>query len=177
MRIIAGKHRGRKLLDLKVEGARPTLDRVRENLFNIISKKVVGSYFLDLFTGSGAIGLEAISRGAKYVTLCDVNRKTIEHVEKNLKLMNEDAECVVGDYKYALKNNLFLYDIIYVDPPYAFDYEEILNEIIKRDALDSNGIIICEHDGTQKFSSKVYEVYDERKYGTVTLSFLRKKDE
>ena len=73
MRIIAGKHKGRKLLPLVGDDARPTLDRVRENLFNILSNRVVGANFLDLFAGSGAVGIEALSRGAGKVVFCDKN--------------------------------------------------------------------------------------------------------
>lgn len=177
MRIIAGKHRGRKLLELKEDGVRPTLDRVRESLFNILSQKVIDSSFLDLFTGSGAVGIEALSRGAKKVTFVDKNPKIIAHVKKNLSLINETGECFVSDYKTALKKLGGSYDVIYLDPPYAFDSYEVTNAIENSGILSDDGLVIYEHDSASKILvSDAWEIYDERKYGIATLSFLRRKN-
>lgn len=177
MRIIAGKHKGRKLLPLVGDDARPTLDRVRENLFNILSNRVVGANFLDLFAGSGAVGIEALSRGAGKVVFCDKNPKIIAHIRKNLALINESCDCVLGDYKTTLKKILKGYDIIYLDPPYAFDSLEVLTEISNSGVLASDGIVVYEHDASTDIKiPDSFELFDERKYGIAKLSFLRGKN-
>ena len=176
MRIIAGKHRGRKLLELKEDGVRPTLDRVRENLFNILSQKVKDSVFLDLFTGSGAIGIEALSRGAKKVIFSDKNPRVISHVRKNLDMIAERCDCYVGDYLSTLKR-VDGVDIIYVDPPYSFDSVEVTKNIFNSNALSEDGILVYESDSSKKVDFfDGYEVFDSRKYGIATLSFLRRKN-
>lgn len=177
MRIIAGTFRGRKLLELKEDGARPTLDRVRESLFNILSQRVKDCKFLDLFAGSGAVGIEALSRGAERVTFVDKSPKIIAHVRKNLAMLNADCECLISDYKSALKRLSGTYDIIYVDPPYAFDTLEVTKAIECSGKISENGIVIYEHDSATAISvSDGLEVYDERKYGIATLSFLRRRN-
>ena len=115
MRIIAGRFRGRKLKDLKADGVRPTLDRVRENLFNIISQDVRDSIFLDLFAGSGAIGLEFLSRGAQKVVLCDNSKDAMAVIKRNIEKthMDKKVQTVNADFNTCLekvKNQKF--DII-----------------------------------------------------------------
>lgn len=177
MRIIAGAFKGRKLLELKEEGVRPTLDRVRENLFNILSNKVKDCHFLDLFAGSGAVGIEALSRGASKVTFVDKNPKIIAHVKKNLATLKANCECLVSDYKTALKKLSGSYDIIYVDPPYAFNSLEVTEAIENSGKMREDGLVVYEHDSSKSISvSNGWEIYDERKYGIATLSFLRRKN-
>ena len=177
MRIIAGVYKGRKLLELKEEGVRPTLDRVRENLFNILSSKIKDCDFLDLFAGSGAIGIEALSRGARNVTFVDKNPKIIAHIKKNLTIIKQDCQCLVSDYKSALKKISDSYDIVYVDPPYSFDSYEVTEAIEMSGKLRDDGLVIYEHDSSKDISvSDGWEIYDERKYGIAKLSFLRRKN-
>lgn len=176
MRIIAGKHRGRKLLELKEECVRPTLDRVRENLFNIISQRIKNSVFLDLFAGSGAVGIEALSRGAKRVIFSDKSPKVISHVKKNLDMIGEKCDCYVGDYLTTLKR-VDEVDIIYVDPPYSFDSIEVTKNIFNASPLSDDGILIYESDSSKKVDFyQGFELVDTRKYGIATLSFLRRKN-
>ena len=125
MRIIGGKARGTKLYTLEGENTRPTLDRVKESLFNIIQKDVPNAIFLDLFAGSGAIGLEAVSRGANKSILCDKNRDAIKIIKKNIEKTRsrEQVELYEADFKEVLKNKLKeKIDIIFIDPPYKTDF-------------------------------------------------------
>ena len=143
MRIISGRARGTKLYTLEGENTRPTLDRVKESLFNIIQNKIEDANFLDLFSGSGAIGLEALSRGAKKTIFCDSSKQAIEIINKNIKKTHlEDNSKVYNlDYKKALKEIKEKQDIIYIDPPYKTDFAiQAINEIIKLNIIDENSI-------------------------------------
>ena len=125
MRIISGKARGTKLYTLEGTNTRPTLDRVKESIFNIIQNEIEDATVLDLFAGSGAIGLECLSRGAKKAVLCDKSKEAIQIIKRNIEKthMEEKAQIINADYENCLeklKNEQF--DIIYIDPPYATNY-------------------------------------------------------
>ena len=125
MRIISGKARGTKLYTLEGTNTRPTLDRVKESIFNIIQGNIENATVLDLFAGSGAIGLEMLSRGAKKAVLCDNSKEAVGIIKKNIEKTHsqEKAEIYNSDFETCLekiKNQKF--DIIYLDPPYATDY-------------------------------------------------------
>ena len=120
MRVIAGKLKGKKLLTPANDNVRPTLDRIKETLFNIIQFDVADCVFLDLFAGTGGIGIEAYSRGAKEVVFCDASRESLKLVKTNLKNLNIDAFVCEGDFKRFLKSQPpEKYGIIFIDPPYA----------------------------------------------------------
>lgn len=186
MRIISGKHRGAKLYTLEGENTRPTLDRVKEPLFSIIGFDIPESTVLDLFSGSGAIGLEAISRGAKLAILCDNNSKAIHIIEQNVDKLKEKSKTniIKGDYLVTLKNlknqNQKI-DIVFLDPPYKTDFSErACEKILEYDLLNENGIIIIETDRKEDLIENInklnlLDIYDERKYGRVYLIFLRRK--
>ena len=184
MRVISGSARGKKLNSLPGLDTRPTLDRVKEALFNIIQFDLKDKVILDLFSGSGAIAIEALSRGAKEAVLCDNSYKAVEVINKNLNdtKLEDKAKVIDKDYKDALKymskmNNKF--DIIFLDPPYKSKFiEESLENITKYDLLNDDGIIIVETDDKNKIEEikklKKLEVYDVRKYGIVLIIFIRK---
>ena len=175
MRIIAGQFKGRKLPELKANGVRPTLDRVRENLFNIISTKVRDCSFLDLFSGSGAIGVEALSRGAKNVVFCDKSKDVCKHLMKIGELLSIKLNVINADYKLSLKSFTAPFDIIYLDPPYEMDGSIVLNELQESKACSDKTLIIYERLREKEFSLPTgYILVDERKYGITTLTFLRK---
>ena len=135
MRIISGKARGTKLFTLEGLDTRPTLDRVKESLFNIINNRIYASSVLDLFSGSGAIGLEFASRGAKNVTLCDVSKKATDIIKKNIEKthLEEIVELYNLDFKKMLEEiKEKEFDIIYLDPPYKTDYIKESIELIKK---------------------------------------------
>ena len=154
MRIIAGKYRGRKLKSPPSLKTRPTSDRLRETLFNILAPRIEGMRFLDLCAGSGAVGIEALSRGAAHVTFVDRSRKMYALIETNVKILGVDDDAVevvskeASDYlRKHLRNESELFDVIFFDPPYEADYDEVLNHLGEAWArlLTNEGVVIVEH--------------------------------
>lgn len=179
MRIIGGKARGTKLYTLEGKNTRPTLDRVKESLFNIIQADIQDSVFLDLFAGSGAIGLEAASRGAKKSILCDNSKEAMEIIKKNIEkthLQQIDTYQMSYDTFLKSKTNEKI-DIIYIDPPYATDFAyEAVRIILKEELIKKESIIIVETDQEEKILKQMetleIEVVDKRKYGRAHLIFF-----
>lgn len=184
MRVISGNARGTRLNSLKGENTRPTLDRVKEALFSIIQFNIKDSNVLDLFSGSGALGIEGLSRGAKKTIFCDNSFDAIKVIKQNLiKTRFEDkSEIINKDYIKALEEIKIKFDIIFLDPPYKTDYIiKALIKIFELDLLTKDGIIIIETNDKskeeeikEKFADKKIEIYDTRKYGIVNLIFIRK---
>lgn len=183
MRIISGKARGTKLFTLDGLNTRPTLDRVKEPLFNILNFKLEDSVVLDLFAGSGALGLEAISRGAKQAIFSENNREAKKIIEKNIdKTKFTDSVLLINnDYKNALsivsEKNIKC-DVVFIDPPYKTDLiKNALEEILKKDILNEDAIIVLETDEPERIEQDIanldFEIIDNRKYGRVSLFFLR----
>lgn len=182
MRIISGKAKGTKLYTLEGENTRPTLDRVKESLFNIIQSEIQDSIFLDLFAGSGAIGLEAFSRGAKEVILCDKEEKAVKIIKKNIEKVHSDETVKIYqmDFEKLLKNNIKkTVDIVYIDPPYKTEYaSKAVKIILENDLLNEESIIIIETDENERIIKEIkelpIEIIDQRKYGRANLIFLKK---
>lgn len=186
MRVISGKARGTKLNSIDDIATRPTLDRVKESLFNIIQNKIESSIVLDLFAGSGAIGIECISRGAEKVYFCEKSHLSSKMIYQNLektKFLNQSI-VLEKDYKQCLKklkeDNIF-FDIIYIDPPYKQDIAvDAVSKILSLGLLKQEGIIIIETDEEERELKELekisIEVYDLRKYGRVSLIFLNRKE-
>ena len=183
MRIIGGAAKGTKLYTLKGERTRPTLDRVKESLFNIIQNKVPESIFLDLFSGSGAIGLEAVSRGARKSIFCDNSKEATNIINKNIeKTHMEDKTKVYNmSFEELLKMKLdSKIDIIYIDPPYKTDYiYKALKILEKEDILNKDNLIILETDEKERIINEIEDIkikiVDQRKYGRANLIFLNKE--
>lgn len=181
MRIISGTARGTKLYTLEGQATRPTLDRVKESLFNIIQNKIPNSIFLDLFSGSGAIGLEAASRGAEKVILCDKSKDAINIINKNIEKthLREKTEIYNLDYELVLKTKIKKHiDIVYIDPPYDSDFAiKSMKQIVENNLIDENSIIIIETDNDKKLLENLkkieVEITDKRKYGRAVLIFLK----
>lgn len=184
MRIISGSARGTKLYTLEGELTRPTLDRVKESLFSIIQGNLPNAKVLDLFAGSGALALEAISRGANRAILCDSSRKAAAIVNLNIdktKLADQTTLWNL-DYKNALKKAFgenLKFDIIFLDPPYGKGYlANSIKQIVEFDLLSDDGIMIAETD-VNKDIEDIKEIdcniYDERQYGRVKLIFINKR--
>ena len=181
MRIISGKARGTKLYTLEGTNTRPTLDRVKESIFNIIQNEIEDATVLDLFAGSGAIGLECLSRGAKKAVLCDKSKEAIQIIKRNIEKthMEEKAQIINADYENCLeklKNEQF--DIIYIDPPYVTKYIlKSIEKIIAQGNLKKEGIMILETDDEQRIlreiESEEVRIVDKRKYGRATIIFLK----
>ncbi len=181
MRIIAGKAKGTKLYTLEGDNTRPTLDRVKESLFNIIQDRLQDICFLDLFSGSGAIGLEALSRGAKKAILCDKSKEAYQIIQKNAckTHLSESAEIYRMDFQNLLRNEIQeKIDIIFLDPPYQSDYAiKAVDMIFEKELLQKDGMIIIETDDQDKMikqlESRKYDIKDIRKYGRAYLIFLK----
>lgn len=174
MRVISGKHKGRVLKQFKGDDIRPTSDRAKEALFNIISNNVYGANFLDLFSGTGSIGIEALSRGASNVTFVDGSKESVLLIKNNLQMIKENANVeLLNAQTFLLKTNQ-TFDIIFLDPPYNFKgVDELFKIILERKLLNDGAIIIYEHGSDYSFSSEYFEIYDSRKYGIATFDFLR----
>ena len=183
MRIISGRARGTKLYTLEGDNTRPTLDRVKESLFNIIQTKIPDSVFLDLFSGSGAIGLEAASRGARKVILCDKSKEAVQIIKKNIEKthMEEQIDCYQLSYEKVLETKINeKLDIIYIDPPYKTDLiYESLKIILSKELLNDDSLIIIETDEEERIIEKIkkieLDIVDQRKYGRAHLIFLKNK--
>lgn len=186
MRIIGGKHRATKLYTLDGLDTRPTLDRVKESLFNILNFDLPNAVVLDLFAGSGALGLEAISRGAKRSVLCDNSPKAIHIIEQNVEKLKSKSEIQIIALDYLktlekLKQQNEKFDIVFLDPPYQTDFAVKASEsIIQNDLLNEDGMIVIETDRKQEIVNEInkldlFDIYDERRYGRVELIFLRQK--
>ena len=181
MRIISGTARGTKLFTLEGETTRPTLDRVKESMFNIIQNEVQNSIFIDLFSGSGAIGLEAASRGAKRVILCDKSKRAINIINKNIEKthLKEKVELYNLDYELLLKTKIKEQaDIIYIDPPYKSDFAiNAVNIILENGLVSEHSTIIIETDEEEKILRELekieIKITDKRKYGRAILIFLK----
>ena len=184
MRIIGGKARGTKLYTLEGETTRPTLDRVKESIFNIIQRELEDSIFLDLFAGSGAIGLEFLSRGAQKAVLCDNSKEAINIIKKNTEKthMEQQVQILNADFEECiekLKNEKF--DIIYLDPPYATNYiYRAIEKITKLGIAQEQSLIIIETDDEQRIEKEIEktetEIVDKRKYGRATIIFIKLKN-
>lgn len=175
MRIIGGKHRGRKLAEFKGGEIRPTADRVKESLFNILSQKIAGASVLDLFCGSGNLGLESLSRGAERVHFNDISKDSLAVLKKNIAAVGEGAACKITnlDYLACLSSAAEKYDLIFIDPPYAKEFGvPALETISKCELLSQGGVIVYERD--RAFLSEVegLKKFDERKYGKTYLTFF-----
>lgn len=177
MRIVAGKYRGKKLSSPLDENTRPTLDKTRESVFNIIGMKVIDSTCLDLFAGSGALGIEAISRGAKKVVLNDAYNKAIKVIQENVNSL-KDLECEVivsqKDYDEFLDNNDIKFDIVFLDPPYALKVNEyIVNKMIEKNMINENAVFIVETTKEDNFNINYeFSKVKEYRYGKTKLTVL-----
>ena len=185
MRIISGTSRGSRLVTLEGTETRPTLDRVKEPLFSIIQMHIKDARVLDLFAGSGALGLETLSRGAESAVFSDISDKAINVIKQNAEKtkLAEKAIVLKGSYEQILKqmkseNKEF--DLIFLDPPYKSGLlEDAIKRILEYNLLVKEGIIIVETDmesELQKLQNIGLYIKDIRKYGRVILLFLERKE-
>lgn len=176
MRIVAGKYKGKQLKDNPYRHIRPTTDKVKQALFTKLQFEILGARVLDLFCGTGALGIEAISRGASEVVFVDVNDRSVRLTKENLASLKSDAKVIKGDANVVLGFLDGEFDLILLDPPYQSGlYERILTKIGERGLLSEDGTIVCEHSREDDYCWEPFEVYDEKDYGTITLTYLRRK--
>ena len=182
MRVISGASRGRKLVSLDSQNTRPTLDRVKEALFNIIQNKIEDTIVLDLFAGTGALGIEALSRGANQAVFCDKSKEAIRVITKNLEnTKNLEKSIIINkDYNQALKMLKDMrFNLVFLDPPYKTDYAILsLQKIIMSNILAEDGLIVIETDDEAKENQikeiEGIKIVDKRKYGSIWLILIRK---
>ena len=183
MRVIAGKARSLKLKTIEDMSTRPTTDRIKETLFNMINTYIPGASFLDLFAGSGAIGIEALSRGASSAIFVENNRKCIDCINYNLQftrlannalVLNKTVDLALEEIK-----NTKVYDVIFMDPPYDKMLEkDVLTKLIPYGLVDEDSIIIVEASLLTKFDyldDIGFEVFKNKEYKTNKHVFIRMK--
>lgn len=166
MRVISGKYKGKKIIGFDVDGTRPTMDRVKESMFAFIQNYIKDSVCLDLFAGSGSLGIEALSNGAKKCYFVDKHKEIFSILTKNL--LGIDNKILLNmDYMVALNyfsNNGIKFNIIFLDPPYKFNLiNDILLYIYNNDLLEDNGIIVCEFEN-ENVQNHFFELIKNKKY-------------
>lgn len=180
MKIISGKYKGRKLEGFDISGTRPTMERVKESLFAIIQTKIPESIVLDLFSGSGNLGIEALSQGAAQAYFVDKNKKACQTISKNLAMIGVETNKILNlDYQSALKfydSQNLKFDLIFLDPPYQTDYIERSLKLIDRyQLLAENGRIIAESSDINKIIfPETFEIVKQKKYGDKWVAILRR---
>jgi len=184
MRIITGKARGLHLNVPKNYDVRPTADRVKESLFNIIGSKIVDAAVLDLFAGSGNLGLESWSRGARLVQFVDNSRVSLRLTESNIQKCRAEAECKVLKHDAEAAVDLLYkqgqrFDLVFVDPPYNKGWvQKILVKLEKNPILAESGWLVAEHSMHDDIAIAVsdgYEIFRRQQYGETVLTFIRHK--
>lgn len=177
MRIIAGLAGGLKLKSLKDKEVRPTLDRVKESMFNIIAFDLPGAEVLDLFSGFGSLGIEALSRGAKKADFVEINKNYLQIIEQNLKKAKlfELSQLHNRDAAIYLKNCRQKYDIIFMDPPYQKNMSaQAIKLIIQNDLLKEKGLIISERSKKEKAEEHDgLKIIKNRKYGNSLITIYQ----
>ena len=180
MKVISGMLKGRIIKGYDIDGTRPTMDRVKESLFGMIQDYIKDSIVLDLFAGSGQLGIEALSNGAKLCYFTDNNNEVIKVLNSNISNLNikDKSKVILTDWKRFLNESSdkgLKFDLIFVDPPYDYDvYEKILDKVSNLNLLNNSGLIILEHHNL-----KLKEKYDnltlfkEKKYGNKSVNIYK----
>ena len=183
MRVIAGKYKGRKLNSPDDNNVRPTTDKAKEALFSILTNEIYGARVLDLFAGTGGLGIEALSRGASYCLFADASRKSLDLIKSNIAhcAIEEPTRVAAGDYTKVLRNTARRiedgleepFDIILLDPPYDAGYTQKAFELIAEGGiLADGGTIVAEHRKHEELPEVLHGFTrtKERRYGVVKLS-------
>ncbi len=182
MRVIAGSARSLPLQTVRGNNTRPTTDRIKETLFNMIAAEIPGCRFLDLFSGSGGIGIEALSRGAGMAVFVEHDRAALKVIRQNLQFTRlSDRARVIGSEAVRAVSSMGAeehFDVIFMDPPYGHDLERRILEVLRQSCIaDRNTLIIVEASGDTDFSylsDLGYELIKEKRYGSNRHMFLRK---
>ena len=180
MKVISGTLKGRNITGFNIDGTRPTMDRVKESLFAMIQDYLKNSVTLDLFSGSGNLGIEAISNGSKLCYFIDNNKEAINTINKNIANLNikDKSQVILSDWKKALNsfsNQNQKFDLIFVDPPYNYDvYEKILEKVSTLNLLNKDGLIILEHPNLKlKETYNNLILFKTKKYGNKSVNIYK----
>lgn len=181
MRIIAGSRKGHALITPTGRNTRPTLDRIKESMFGILQFELADTTVLDLFSGSGNLGMEALSRGAAFAVFCDHDRQSAAIIRKNIEKLRfeEQTQLYAMDFSAAIKASVASgrrFDIVFLDPPYASELaEQSIELLLKNGSLNKNAIIVVEHD-PEKIPKANGFTADTRRHGEVGFTILRQED-
>lgn len=181
MRVIAGKFKGKNLCEFNLGTTRPTADMVREALFDKIGFDIRDKICLDLFAGTGAIGIEALSRNAKFCYFVDTEKEAIKIIKKNIEIIKaENFEILNQDFQKAIftfKNSKIKFDIVFLDPPYKTDFAERAIVLLKEnDVLNDNALVVWEHDETKlDYVKNNFAGCVTKKYGRKYLTYIYTK--
>lgn len=176
MRVITGSARGRVLKTLEGEDVRPTTDRVKEAIFSIIQFEIEGREVLDLFAGSGQLGIEALSRGAAYATFTDLSKDAVSVIKSNLLTtgLHKNSSVLQSDALTFLRNSRKKFDIIFMDPPYS---KGLLQKALPlaAEVVNDGGVIVCEHPYGEEMPETAgkFSLYRSYKYSKLALSVYR----
>lgn len=180
MRVTAGKFKGRMLIHNKYEHIRPTADMVKQAIFNKIAFLLQGAKVLDLFCGTGALGIEALSRGAEEVVFVDKDFRSVALTKQNLVKLGAQAQVIKSDYLNALKYFKGVgktFDVILLDPPYQSGlYESCIQAIFDYQILEKGGVIVCEQSKDLQFDFSLFSIESEKIYGIKKVVYLTWKD-
>ena len=178
MRIIAGAAKGRKLVAPR-SGTRPMTGRARESIFSILQQRMNGARVLDLYAGSGSLGLEALSRGASDVLFVENGRQAVLILERNIDRVGLGGRMYKGDVRAVLRSQTECYDLVFVDPPYADDDDEINSQLVQAgQVLVPGGIIVLHrHAQSQVAAPDFLHTVDERRYGDAVVTMMERPQE
>lgn len=185
MRIIAGQNRGRKLKSVSGMKTRPTADRVKEAVFSSVDACLFGSSFLDVFSGTGSIALEAVSRGAAEAVLLEKDSDALQVIQDNINACGQQQRCHLmrGDSLASLDllhRQGKQFDLIYVDPPYQSGlYETVLQQIADKQLLSTDGMILleCAKNASLSVENSIFFIYKEKNYGDTRIVYVKHKSE
>jgi 16S rRNA (guanine966-N2)-methyltransferase len=181
LRVISGSLKGRKLLSIPGRSIRPTTDRLRESLFNMLSDKIRGKAVLDLFAGTGALGIEAISRGADFAVFLDKSRQAVALIKKNIRLCGIEGKTEVIQWDVVRNLNCiqsirYAYDIVFMDPPYHMNaVKPVLVNLHQSQCLQTGAWVVLEHSAGKPMTDNpaMFSLWDQRRYGKTLVSFLQ----
>ncbi len=177
MRVLAGIYKSKKISSINSSDTRPMMSKVREAIFNSIQFMIEGKDILDLYSGSGSLGIEALSRGANYVTFVDFSKECILILKKNVESMSSNLSIVNSSVNSFIKNSINKYQLIFYDPPFELDTEVVNEEIlIIENILNDHGLLIIHRHKSSKVInfSKNYELHREKNYGQSKILILRR---
>ncbi len=179
MRVIAGLYKGRTLTTVKDLSVRPATDRVKQTIFDMLAVRMpfTGATVLDLFAGSGSLGIEALSRGAGHATFVESSREASLSIERNLKTLGceDNAEVLDADAMYFIQAARNSFDLIFADPPYAFELTaDLPHEIFAHHLLQPRGYLLIEHAKNLQFlNSNQFQVGPQKKFGRTCVTFFQ----
>ncbi len=178
MRVISGKYKGRELVSFKADHIRPTTDRVKESIFNKLQMHIAGARVLDLFSGTGSLAIEAISRDALSVTAVEVNKRSVDIINRNLQLFKiSEVEVLTQDvFKFLKRYTGEAYDLVFCDPPFTEKLAHALfTELAASKVYGPDTIIVTESGGKEQLLDEYLPLtrFDKRDYGDKVVSYYR----